>query len=1001
MPAPWTRPLRLLALFPLTVSAWIPGVGSPEVTRGFSVDTSQRNEVISFYQAVYMASEGYWDRINWTGVYNSTAAGAEGTVSAAFVADVERRVNYFRAMCGVKANVQVNSGAAVRIQAGDPHVPPATTLKSEAAQRSALMIVRSGSLSHNPPPSTTAWTTAAWNGNRNGNLALGYYGPGAVDAYFKEDTAGVSGWNVDVGHRRWLLFQWSTDFATGDTPGSYAGGVARAPSNSLYVVPQLAEFDTSLGTMFEVYPPAGYFPAPLNSPFWSLSYPGADFSTATVTLRDAAMAVEPVTIVSRLVGLGNNSIVWQVPEEASVESVGADLTWNVTVSGIQGVGVPTEHSYQVTFIDPNRLDEIPVVTGDPAPPVSGGLYQVGSASGADEVEAGMFLRRTTTWTEGAEPDPAPAVIDRTSGTYAFLSTQAGYVYSGSRSFRLTFPTYYDPLINGVPEQSFELDRELVPGPAGTLDFKYRRGPMTGASKLAVEYSNDGGLVWSDLVTPISGLGNSGDSVFQSASLPLPAGANPLRVRFRLFYVPTPGGTMYSYEADPSLASGIFIDDITTSGCDWLEPGGTVRAPGLTSFTFDSATAGIGLEGGQEWWLRARAVLGGHEFPYGPALVVNPVGPLQLTGSPAPPVTGANYRFIPEPGAESYLFEVLNLQPASWTEGAETLPDPAVSDATAAAYDLSSSRAGFIKNGAASFRLGLSDPADDLDHFGIERTIVPSVSSELRFWTRRGKISKTNFLHAEISTDDGGSWTSAWSLAGNGNTADGSMSQRTVPLAAWAGVPVKFRFAVRKAEGGVNAVWDGTTGVWIDDISVSAASEFGATHETAVDGTADLIRLDAAAAGQALVAGSMVEMRLRPVTGGVPGGWGPVTRVVPTALPLAGFEAWQAYDFPGLEFPFDGDDDADGLANGVEYAFSLNPWDGLRVPDDLALPAGRLEISRDLPVERTDLSYGAEWTDDLGTWSSAGVVIDISGGRISASAPKGAGERFIRWKITAN
>ena len=140
--SPWSRVIwPVFLLFTLNAIA-VSGANPPVPTRGFEVDTSNRTEVVSFFQSIYMASEGYEDRIGWTGNYTSTAAGAEGTVSSVFTGDVERRVNYFRAMCGLKADVRVNSGATVNIVAGDEWVPPATTTKAAASQRSALMIIR-------------------------------------------------------------------------------------------------------------------------------------------------------------------------------------------------------------------------------------------------------------------------------------------------------------------------------------------------------------------------------------------------------------------------------------------------------------------------------------------------------------------------------------------------------------------------------------------------------------------------------------------------------------------------------------------------------------------------------------------------------------------------------------------------------------------------------------------------------------------------------------------
>jgi len=977
-------------------------------TRGLEVDTSDRNEVVSFFQTYYMASEGYQDRIGWTGNYNSTAAGAEGTVSAAFVGDVERRINFYRAMCGLKADVRVNSGATVGVVSGDAWVPPASTTKAAASQRSALMIIRTypgnGGLSHNPPTSSTAWTTAAWNANRNGNLALGFFGPGAVDAYFREDVTGISAWNVDVGHRRWLMFPWSTDFATGDTPGSFTpgSGSVRPPSNSMYVIPKLDELDFTPPVKFAAYPPAGFVPARLNAAFWSLSYPDGNFSAATVSLKDAAMNPVPVTVVSRRTGYGDNSIVWQVPPQVSVKSVEADTTWYVTVSNIAGPGVPAQHSYQVTLIDPDRLNEVPVISGNPAPVGSGSVYTVGGVPGADEMEVGFFLRQTSTWTEGAEDAPASTVIDGSHPGYQLRASTAGWAGSGSKAFRLTFPTRYDPFINGVPEQHFELGRELVPGPSGKLNFKLRRGLMTAASKLAVEASSDDGLNWSPLGGLFSGAGGAGDPAFQAVSVDLPSGLSPLRVRFR-YYLADTTSPLYAHEDYPTQPTGVFIDDIAVTGCDWLQRTGVVKAAGLTSFPLEAATAGVPLLTGQEWWLRARAILGGKAFSHGPPMVVTPAGPLQLIGPEAPPLSGADYDFIPDPAADSYLLEVTSLGSREvWTEGAESSPAPQVSGSTGN-YSLSSNLKGYTKSGAFAFRLGLSTAVDEEDHFTIEREVVPSADSALNFWFRRGPMSLTNRLHVELSTDDGATWSSISNLAGI-KKADKVGSLRSVPLGAWAEQSIKLRFAVRKDVGGANLKWNAKkSGVWIDDITVTSLSDVVASNVLPVAGVATKVRLDDSAAGGPLEPGSTLRLRLRSVVGSSPGTWGPALIVVPaedssaSSVAPDGFAEWRA-GYPGLDLSFEGDADRDGLADGIEYAFSLDPGDGLGIPDRMTMGLGTLTISRDLPIERTDVAYGAEWSDDLGIWSAEGVEIRIENGEIHAIVPQGSGRRFIRWNV---
>lgn len=992
---------------PTTSLAWQPGVNVPVPSRGFVVDTSNRQDVVSFYHAVYGASEGYQNRIAWTGNYTSTSAGAEGTVSPAFVADVERRVNFFRALSGIRADVRVNSGATVNIQPGDAFQPDPSTTKAAAAQRSALMIIRSypgnGGLSHNPTSAnTTAWTPAAWNANKNGSLALGYFGPGAVDAYLKEDVMGTSAWNVDVGHRRWVLFQWSTDFATGDTPGNFNSGAntVRPPSNSLYVVPKTSELDFGTDPVFAAYPSAGFFPASLNSPYWSLSYPGADFSAATVSMRDASSNPVTATVVSRRGGYGDNSIVWQVPSAAAVKSVGSDTRWNVTVSNVQGAGVPSSYSYSVTLIDPNRLPYTPQISGTGTPFTSGATYQIAAVPGADRMEARFFLRTNAAWSEGAEDLITSRVIDRTSGSYPFHGSNAGYVKTGAKAFRLTFPTRYDPFLNGVPEQIFELGRSLVPAPGAKLNFSYRRGLMTAASKLVVEISQDSGFSWAPLGPAYSGLGGVGDSAFQSASLSLPGSGEPVRVRFR-YYLADPQSALYSHQDYSSQATGIFIDDISTSGCDWLLFRGSASGAGMSSFQFNAATAGGALATGEEWWLRPRAVLGGKNFPYGPSKVVVVTGPLQLTGPGEPPVSGAIYGFVSDPGADSYRFEVARLGPADWKEGAEGSPSPQIIPGNASAYGLYSNLKGYRNGGALAFRLALSSATDEEDHFVIDRSIVPSAASNLEFWMRRGAMSPTNRLHAEVSMDNGATWISIWSVPGL-TKAEKKIAKQSVSLAAYDGKAIRVRFAVRKAAGGTTLKWNAkTSGVWLDDIAVTSSSSLVSSNESTVSGSSAAVILNSSTAGHSLQAGSLLRLRLRTVSGSAVGSWGPALIVTPSAtapsLPVT-FAAWSSLEYPGHVLEFEGDLDRDGLPDGVEYAFSLNPTVAKAEPDSLSIQSDVLEISRALPLQRTDIRYGAEWSDNLSDWSEEGVEIRFEGGKILARVAKGNGNRYLRWKV---
>lgn len=590
-------------------------------SRGFSVNTQNRNDVVAFWHAVYQASEGYEKRIKWTGNYDKTA----GTVSKEFVADVERRLNYFRAMAGTPASARVNTGSTVVIKGEDPHKPSSSTPKSTAAQLGAMMLVKNfnpktganPAMNHEPAPSVKGWSTTAWNGNANGNLAFGLYGPGALTEYLIESrpaAAATSTWNSSVGHRRWCLYPRGTDYATGDQPGASSWV---PPSNVFYVSHKAEELATPGAPAFVSYPSAGFFPDKLNTPFWSLSYPNADFTAAKVKMTDSAGKAVSIKPIRQSLGFGDPTIVWEVGAGIASQSVYGDTLYRVQVSGIAGPGVPTSHSYSVTLINPNRLTSNQSIIGSATPRATkSSTYTFTPPSGSEALQVEALIRQPAKWVENSESAKTTKVIDRTGSNYSLItagSALPGFgAVSGTRSFRLTFPLTYDLIARGVPEQSFEIAREILPNKGAKLSFLFRRGFMTTTSFLAVETSSNDGLTWKTLGKPIKGVSNSRyDSKKSSMSLALPRSSTPLRVRFRYY---TTGGAVYTHEGAPKSPTGIFIDDIKTSKCDWLESKKLNALPkSSTKFAFKSTTAGTKLVKGQKWHLRLKTRLGGKYF----------------------------------------------------------------------------------------------------------------------------------------------------------------------------------------------------------------------------------------------------------------------------------------------------------------------------------------------------------------------------------------------------
>ncbi len=595
-------------------------------TRAFQVNNHSRNDVVGFWHAVYLASEGYEKRIGWTGKFT----GNPGTVSRVFSDDIERRLNYFRAMCGVPANVRVNTGSRVVIDPADSFKPSVSTRKSDAAQAAALMLLRNydpatgkdPAIDHNPKPSLTGWSPAAWNANANGNLAFGLFGPGAITEYMMEEAGSgtaTSVWNSLVGHRRWCLATDATDFASGDQPG---GSPAQPPTNVFYITQHSGERVPNGAAGFVSYPAPGFFPAPVNSRFWSLSHASADFGNTKVTMSDAGGKPLPIRAVRTNATYGDPAIIWEVAGAAAAKSVAKDQTFHVRISGIKSSGLPANYGYSVTLINPDRITGNQSIRGAAAVAAnSSANFFFTRPADCEALRVSTFRRKAATWSEGAENSPKPKIIDRTSPKYKLRvsNTDKGSLgaLSGGRSFRLTFPSAYDSLARGVPEQSFEIDRLILPKSGAKLGFSFRRGFMTRGSVLSVEISKDGGVTWKQGGKAITGVSNTKyDAAPSRASIPIPRSSQPVRVRFR--YHAKKGQPIYTHEAAPASPTGIFIDDIKFGNCDWLEPRkSTVLPKNATSFTLSRATAGAPLVKGGRWTLALGTRLGGKWFPNGP------------------------------------------------------------------------------------------------------------------------------------------------------------------------------------------------------------------------------------------------------------------------------------------------------------------------------------------------------------------------------------------------
>ena len=290
-------------------------------TDGLPLNTLNRQMVAAFYRERYLAS-GEVDS-DWNG---SHAACDAGSTSPAFRDAILQRVNYFRAMAGVPADIQFLDELNAR------------------AQQVALMISANGKLSHTPDSSWSCYSAdGAW-AAESCNLHLGVYSISAVDSYMED--RGNS--NYLLAHRRWLLNTRTRWMGTGDVPA--VGGYPAA--NALWVVGPTSGDRPKTRDPYVAWPPPGYVPYQVVFPRWSVTFDGADFSQASVTMTHHDHIV-PVTVLAAGNGPGESTLAWE-PHIPPKERPAVDTWYTVQVSNMLAEGGFSNHfQYTVVIFDPD------------------------------------------------------------------------------------------------------------------------------------------------------------------------------------------------------------------------------------------------------------------------------------------------------------------------------------------------------------------------------------------------------------------------------------------------------------------------------------------------------------------------------------------------------------------------------------------------------------------------------------------------------------------------
>lgn len=284
------------------------------------------------YQDMYLATKAI--SLQWSG---STTGCNPGDINATVRQNVIKRINYYRKLVGLPANVTLNSS------------------QNQKCQEAALYMIANHTITHYPSAGGNCYTAGAADAAGHGNVAISYGSP-ELDANHSVNS--VSGYiedpgsnNLAVGHRAWILYPKLSAMGTGSV---FNGADQNWAANVLMWGDNMNGQSYS---GFVAYPPAGYIPSSLVFPRWSFQMTGADFTSASVTMTDKDGVSIGTTIIHKEAqgGAPDARICWEPAISNLPQGITADTEFNVTVSGIKNAP-QTSYAYTVKVFWVNYND---------------------------------------------------------------------------------------------------------------------------------------------------------------------------------------------------------------------------------------------------------------------------------------------------------------------------------------------------------------------------------------------------------------------------------------------------------------------------------------------------------------------------------------------------------------------------------------------------------------------------------------------------------------------
>ena len=280
-----------------------------------SSDNTARLAAKKLYDDHYVASKSQTSDIAWSGDEPSCNA---GSVSQSTKDKIFKRLTYFRKAVGLNNTLEENA------------------VKSEKAQKAALMMYANGALDHFPPESWKCYSTEGKQA-ASSSLLTQYKNAEAIDSYMRDYGEN----NGPVGHRRWLLWPKLQEIGIGNTNATNAiwvlGNAGTPPADA----PE-----------FISWPPKGYSPKHLAYERWSFSIASVDFSATTISMKDKNNQSVSLSIEELDTQYGDRTIVWK--PSININAITEDTSYTVTLKNVGVNDQMQEFEYEITLFDINN-----------------------------------------------------------------------------------------------------------------------------------------------------------------------------------------------------------------------------------------------------------------------------------------------------------------------------------------------------------------------------------------------------------------------------------------------------------------------------------------------------------------------------------------------------------------------------------------------------------------------------------------------------------------------